>query len=56
MNEWFDMGKYGLYVWTSYGLFAAVLMWDALMPHLRARRFLRSLTRKQQRETARKTA
>lgn len=55
MNEWFDMGKYGIYVWSSYALFAAALMWDALMPRLRARRFLRSLTRKQQRETARKT-
>lgn len=56
MSEWFDMGKYGVYVWSSYAFFVAVLIWDLLMPRLRTRRFLRSLARKQQRESARKAA
>jgi heme exporter protein CcmD len=56
MNEMFDMGRYGVYVWGSYALFAAVLAWDALVPRLRERRLLRDLARRQQREAARKAA
>ncbi|MEZ5456394.1 MAG: heme exporter protein CcmD [Lysobacteraceae bacterium] len=26
------MGKYGLYVWSSYGLFVLMLIWDLLWP------------------------
>lgn len=56
MIEMLDMGKYGVYVWGSYALFAAMLAWDALVPRWRARRFLRELARKQQRDAARKSA
>ena len=51
-----DMGKYGVYVWSSYALFAAMLAWDALVPRLRERRALREVKRRQQREAARKGA
>ena len=53
MSELVDMGKYGVYIWSSYALFAAMLAWDALMPRLRARRVLRDLQRRMQREAAR---
>lgn len=56
MTEMLDMGRYGVYVWGSYALFAVMLAWDALVPRLRARRFLRDLARKQQREAARNVA
>ena len=53
MNEMFEMGKYGAYVWSSYAIFGAMLAWDALMPRLRTRRVLRDLARRQQREASR---
>ena len=28
MQDFLDMGGYGLYVWPSYGLAAAVLLWN----------------------------
>ena len=28
MHDFLDMGGYGLYVWPSYGLAAAVLAWN----------------------------
>jgi heme exporter protein CcmD len=54
MNELLDMGKYGVYVWSSYALFGAMLAWDVLMPRLRARRVLRELRRRHEREAARR--
>jgi heme exporter protein D len=56
VNEMFDMGKYGVYVWSSYAIFGAMLAWDALMPRLRTRRVLRDLARRQQREASRVSA
>jgi heme exporter protein D len=56
MNEVLDMGRYGVYVWSSYALFAAMLAWDVLLPRLRERRVLRDVARRQQREQARKSA
>lgn len=56
MSEMLDMGRYGVYVWSSYALFGAMLAWDVLAPRLRARRVLREVARRQQREQARKSA
>jgi heme exporter protein D len=56
MNDALAMGNYGVYVWSSFAIFAVVLLWDAIAPRLRARRFLRTLARRQQREAARKSA
>jgi heme exporter protein D len=53
LAEFFAMGGYGFYVWGSYGLFVLVLLWDGLLPSVRARRLLRSIVRREQRETAR---
>ena len=56
MSEWFDMGNYGFYVWSSYALFALMLAWDLLLPRLRMRRVLREIAQRQQRDAARKQA
>ncbi|MDB5988216.1 MAG: heme exporter protein CcmD [Nevskia sp.] len=39
MNE-----KYALYVWSSYGLTLAVLMWNLLAPYLRRNELRRHLS------------
>lgn len=54
MSAWFDMGGHGLYVWSSYGFFVVVMLWDLLVPWLRRRRLLRTLALKIRREAARK--
>ncbi len=56
MTDALHMGGYGFYVWTSYALFAALLVWDALAPRLRERRALKSVLRRQQRDEARRKA
>jgi heme exporter protein CcmD len=56
VNEAFDMGRYGFYVWGSYALFGAMLAWDLIVPRLRGRRVLRDIARRAQREAARKSA
>ncbi|MCI1709620.1 MAG: heme exporter protein CcmD [Chiayiivirga sp.] len=53
MNELIDMGKYDFYVWTSYALFGAMLVWDLALPRWRERRTLRSLAQRIRRERAR---
>lgn len=35
--------EYAPYVWTSYGLFAAAIVWQFLQPRLRRRRLLAEL-------------
>jgi heme exporter protein D len=54
VSELFDMGKYGIYVWSSYSIFGAMLAWDVLMPRLRLRRVLRELARRESREATRR--
>ena len=34
---------YAFYVWTSYGLFAVIMVWQFLQPRLRRRRILAEL-------------
>jgi heme exporter protein D len=53
IGEFFAMGGYGFYVWTSYAVFFLILLWDGLVPSWRARRLLRDLARRQQRLQAR---
>ena len=54
MIEALSMGKYGVYVWSSYGAFAAFLLWDWLAPRLQRRRLLRSIRQRERRDAARK--
>ncbi len=45
MAEYLSMGGYGVYVWPSYGLFAAGLAVLLITPYHRRRRLLRDLRR-----------
>lgn len=51
MNE-----KHALFVWISYALFGAMILWDYLAPRLRERRALKNVLRRQQRDAARRGA
>ena len=53
MAEFLAMGGYGAYVWTSYAVFALVLLADALAPMLARRRALRDLLGRVKREARR---
>ena len=53
MSDFFAMGGYGFYVWTSYAVFLIVLLIDALAPVLRRRRVLASLRGRYRREDGR---
>jgi heme exporter protein D len=46
MNTWqsfWAMGGYAFYVWTAYGLSAAILLLNVLLPLAREKRLLREL-------------
>ena len=45
MHDFLDMGGYGLYVWPSYGLAAAVLAWN-IWSALRLQRIAREHARR----------
>lgn len=48
--------EHAMYVWAAYAIFGAMLLWDFLAPRLRERRALKTVLRRQQRDTARRTA
>jgi heme exporter protein D len=50
MQEFFAMGGYAFYVWTSYGLTLIVLLANIIIPVVQRRQLLRSLTLKQKRQ------
>ena len=49
----FMLDQYAPYVWTSYALFLALLIWDFWMPRLRMRRVRREILARQRRDAAR---
>ncbi len=49
MNEFFHMGGYGFYVWTSYGIALVVLLANVLSPILLKRKILSQLARREKR-------
>ena len=53
MSNFFAMGGYGFYVWTSYAVFMIVLLVDALAPVLRRRRVISGLRARFRRADAR---
>jgi heme exporter protein D len=53
MSEFFSMGGYAPYVWTSYAVFALTLLADALAPAFARRRALRELRGRLKRQTRR---
>ena len=49
MKEFFHMGGYGFYVWTSYGIALLVLLANLLSPILLKKKLLSELARREQR-------
>jgi len=49
LSEFFAMGGYAFYVWTSYGLTLIVLLANIVIPVWQRKQFLRSLSLNQQR-------
>jgi heme exporter protein D len=50
MGEFFHMGGYAFYVWTSYGLALIVLLVNVVAPLRQRRKLLADLARRQRRE------
>ncbi len=48
-TQFFHMGGYAFYVWTSYGLAFIVLLINILLPWRHERRLLREIARKTRR-------
>ncbi len=49
-QEFFNMGGYGFYVWSSYGIAFIVLLINVINPILCERNLLKTLARKLRRE------
>lgn len=49
LSEFFYMGGYAFYVWTSYGLTFVVLLANIIMPIAQRKQLLHSLSLKQKR-------
>ena len=49
MKEFFHMGGYGFYVWTSYGIALLVLVANLLSPILLKKKLLSELARREKR-------
>lgn len=49
-NEFFSMGGYALYVWTSYGLMAVILILNLLAPLKRHAEVLKTIARRLKQE------
>ncbi len=50
MAEFFHMGGYALYVWTSFGAAALLLGWQFVQPILQRKQLLAQMARKARRE------
>ncbi|MFC3195901.1 heme exporter protein CcmD [Marinicella sediminis] len=50
MMEWFDMGKYDFYVWTSIGVFAVAMLADYVSVRNRAKHIKRQIKAKNRRK------
>jgi len=49
MKEFFHMGGYGFYVWTSYGIALLILVANLLSPILLKKKLLSQLARREKR-------
>lgn len=50
LEEFLHMGGYAFYVWTSYGITTAVMLYFIVAPVLQRKQVLRQLALKQKRE------
>lgn len=51
MADLFSMGGYGFYVWTSYGVFVAMLTWDFIVPRIKMKQAMRRAQMIQRRQS-----
>ncbi|MGZ8190604.1 MAG: heme exporter protein CcmD [Methylococcaceae bacterium] len=51
VQEFFAMGGYAFYVWTSYGITLIVLLANIIIPIVQRKQFLRQQALKQKRKT-----
>ena len=51
-SEFFHMGGYAFYVWTSYALGLIVLVWNIILPLRRKKQVLRELSSRLRQEEA----
>lgn len=49
LEKFLAMGGYAFYVWTSYGITTAVLLWNLIAPIVQRKQLLRQMTLKQKR-------
>lgn len=52
LDELLHMGGHGFYVWLSYGVTVAALLWLLAMPLLQRRRLLADIARRARRDAA----
>ncbi len=50
MNEFFHMGGYGLYIWSTYALAFIVLVLNTIIPLRRETKLLQSIAKKTKRK------
>ena len=50
LNEFFHMGGYGFYVWSSYAISLVVLLINVIQPARQRRKLLSDIARKVRRE------
>jgi heme exporter protein D len=55
LNEFFHMGGYGFYVWTSYGIALVVLLANMIAPLRQRRKILNNIARTAKRRARRDT-
>mgnify|MGYP001821606943 FL=1 len=55
LNEFFHMGGYGFYVWTSYGIALIVLLANMIAPLRQRRKILNDIARTAKRRARRDT-
>ena len=51
MHDFFHMGGYAVYVWSSYGLAFIVLVLNIIIPLLREKQLLKSIAKKTKRKS-----
>jgi heme exporter protein D len=52
VNEFFSMGGYALYVWSSYGLTALVLLSNFYIPRSNESKLIKKLSRRKERQAS----
>jgi heme exporter protein D len=55
LNEFFHMGGYGFYVWTSYGITLIILLANIIAPLRQRRKILNDIARTAKRRARRDT-